>query len=73
MENAKLVAQWVAEVLQHRNIVKGTYRPDPRLDVLDVISVESKYSENFVSAVTDISYTYNGAFRGTYTCREIEA
>lgn len=73
VENAKLVAQWVAEVLQHRNIVKGTYRPDPRLDVLDVISVESKYSENFVSAVTDISYTYNGAFRGTYTCREIEA
>ena len=72
VENAKLVAQWAVGVLRHRNVLKGTFRPDPRLDVLDIISIDSKYSENFVSAVTDISYTYNGAFRGTYTCREIE-
>lgn len=72
VENAGHTGKWAAAVLSSRNILKGEYRPDPRLDALDVISVESKYSNNFVAAITDIEYTYNGAFRGTYTCREIE-
>lgn len=71
-ENAKQVGSWSAAVLSKRNILKGSYRADPRLDALDIISVESKYSNNFVAAVTDITYTYNGAFKGEYTCREIE-
>lgn len=70
-ENAELVGKWAAGVLNQRNIVKGTFRPDPRLDALDIIAVESKYSNNFVCAVTDITYEYNGAFKGTYTCREV--
>lgn len=72
VENAGHVGKWAAAVLSCRNILRGEYRPDPRLDALDVISVESKYSNNFIAAVTDIEYTYNGAFRGTYTCREVE-
>lgn len=71
-ENAEHVSHWVAAVLRCRKIVKGTFRPDPRLDALDVVSVESKYSAGLTSAVTDISYSYNGAFQGTYTGREIE-
>jgi hypothetical protein len=70
--NAEHVGNWAAAVLSRRNILKGGYRPDPRLDALDIISIESKYSNNFVAAVTDISYQYNGAFRGEYTAREIE-
>ena len=72
VENAKHVGAWSAAVLSRRNILKGSYRADPRMDALDIISVESKYSNGFVAAVTDITYTYNGAFRGEYTCREIE-
>lgn len=72
VENAKHVGAWSAAVLSRRNILKGSYRADPRLDTLDIISVESKYSNNFVAAVTDITYTYNGTFKGEYTCREIE-
>jgi hypothetical protein len=71
-DNATHVGRWAAAVLRCRNIVRGSYRPDPRLDVLDVISVESKYSRNFVAAVTEVTYEYNGAFRGQYVGREIE-
>lgn len=71
-ENATHVGRWASAVLRSRNIVKGSYRPDPRLDVLDIISVESKYSREFVAAVTEVTYEYNGAFRGQYVGREIE-
>lgn len=72
VENAEHVGSWSAAVLSHRKILKGSYRSDPRLDALDIISVESKYSNGFVAAVTDITYSYNGAFKGEYTCREVE-
>lgn len=71
-ENADHVVRWATAVLRGRNVVRGSYRPDPRLDVLDIISIESKYSHNFVAAVTEVTYEYNGAFRGRYVGREIE-
>ena len=71
-DNATDVGGWAASVLRRRNLIKGSYRPDPRLDVLDVVSIESKYSEKFIAAVTEITYEYNGAFRGQYTGREVE-
>lgn len=72
VENATHVGRWASAVLRSRNLVKGSYRADPRLDVLDIVSVESKYSTGFVAAVTEITYEYNGAFRGQYVGREIE-
>lgn len=71
-DNAENVARWASAVLRRRNLVKGSYRPDPRLDVLDVVSVESKYSKNFAAAITEITYEYSGTFRGQYVGREIE-
>lgn len=70
--NATNVGRWASSVLRNRNIIKGSFRPDPRLDVLDIVSVESKYNSGFVAAVTEITYEYNGAFRGQYVGREIE-
>lgn len=60
---------YTRDILLHRRIVSGEFRADPRLDVFDVIDVESKYGtlENVV--LTDITYTYNGSFRGTFTGR----
>lgn len=71
-ENATHVGRWAAAVLRCRNLIKGSYRPDPSMDALDVVSIESKYSNKFVAAVTEITYEYNGAFRGQYTGREVE-
>ena len=66
------MGRWAATILSRRNIIRGSYRPDPRLDALDIISVESKDSQNFVAAVTEVTYTYNGAFQGEYVARQIE-
>jgi hypothetical protein len=71
-ENASQVGRWASDVLRSRNVIKGSYRPDPRLDALDVVSIESKYSSGFVAAVTEITYEYNGAFRGQYIGREVD-
>lgn len=69
---ANHVAEWVRTMLGNRKIVSGEYRADPTLDVLDKIAVESKYGVNNAIYVTEVEYTYTGAFRGKYTGRSTE-
>lgn len=68
---ANAVASWCRDCLKNRKIVSGEYRADPRLDALDTVTVVSKYGSNPVQ-LTNVKYTYNGAFRGTYTGRVME-
>ncbi len=65
---AATVGTWVKDTLKNRMILKGDYRADPRLDALDKITVVNKYASSTI-IVTDIEYTYNGAFRGKYEGR----
>lgn len=69
---ANHVAEWVRKTLENRKIVSGEYRADPSLDVLDKIAVESKYGINNAIYVTEIEYTYSGAFKGKYTGRSTD-
>jgi hypothetical protein len=50
----------------HRGMLKGDFRADPRLELFDVISVESKYGMISPVMITYIKYTYNGSFHGTF-------
>lgn len=68
---ANAVAEWCKECLKGRKTLSGTFRADPRLDVLDKVTVVSKYSTSPVY-ITSIKYDYNGAFRGTYEGRVAE-
>ena len=70
--NAKTVAEWVSKVLKTRKTVSGEFRADPRLDLYDIVKVEDRYGRLLTVAITNIKYTFNGAFRGTYTGRIIE-
>lgn len=70
--NAVPVAAWVADVLKMRKTVSGEFRADPRLDLYDIVTVEDRYGRGLKVVITDIKYTFNGAFRGTYTGRVIE-
>lgn len=72
VENAEAVGKWAKSILCCRNIFSGSYRPDPRVDALDIIEIDSKYGASFNVAVTDIIYSYAGSFRGEYTSREVE-
>lgn len=70
--NAVPVATWVADVLKMRRTVSGEFRADPRLELYDVVTVEDRYGRGLKVAITNIKYTFNGAFRGTFTGRVIE-
>lgn len=65
---AQTVAQWVANYLENRKILSGNFRSDPRLDALDRVTNINQFAESIV-LVTEINYTYNGAFRGNYQGR----
>jgi hypothetical protein len=61
------VAEWVYEALRTRKQISGSFRGDPILDVLDVVNVESKYGTIVSVMLTDVKYTFTGAFRATYS------
>ena len=67
-DRAATVAQWAADYLENRKILSGEFRADPRLDALDRVTNINQFAESIV-LVTEIDYTYNGAFRGTYEGR----
>lgn len=69
---AQKVAEWVSKVLKARKSVSGEFRSDPRLDLYDIVKVEDKYGRLLTVAITNIKYTFSGAFIGTYTGRIIE-
>ena len=70
---AAKIAGWVKSTLSTRKTVSGEFRADPRLDVFDVVAVQSdKYGELPGVALTDIKYTFGGSFRGSYTGRVLE-
>ena len=71
-EHANAVAQWVANNLKFRHTISGKVRLDPRLEVTDLISVESRFNTLYAMAVTKVKETYNGAFRGEYEGRMYE-
>lgn len=54
-----------------REIVSGEFRADPRLELFDVVVVESKYGEITPVAITDLKYSYTGSFQATYTGKKI--
>ncbi len=66
---ADRVAEWVRKTLATRKTISGEFRADPSLDVFDKIAVESKYGANNAIYVTEVEYSYNGAFRGKYVGR----
>lgn len=61
------VAEWVYDSLRTRKQISGSFRGDPRLDVLDIVDVESKYGTIASVMLTDVKYTFTGAFRATYS------
>lgn len=69
---AALVADWVSKTLKSRKTVSGEFRADPRLDLFDVVVVESKYGAFTPVVITSIKYSFTGSFRGTYTGKLLE-
>jgi hypothetical protein len=58
---------------KNREVVSGEFRADPRLELFDVITIESTYGEITPVAITNLRYTFNGSFRATYTGKKIDS
>lgn len=71
-EAAEAVAAWVGNVLKNRKTIRGEFRADPRLDLYDIVEVEDRYGRKLTVAITNIKYTFNGSFRGSYAGRILE-
>lgn len=67
---APVVAKWVADHLKERRTLSGSFRADPRLDALDCVTNKNQFSQKTI-LVTQIEYSYNGAFRGSYEGRTV--
>ncbi len=70
--DALRVANVAKNVLINRKTILGEYRADPRVEPLDTITVQNKYSPSTV-VITDLMFTTTGgALRGTYGGRVID-
>ena len=70
-EHAAYVADVVKRQLETRKSVSGEYRSDPRLDLFDCITVDTKFGEISPVVISTITYTFSGAFAGSYTGKVI--
>lgn len=61
---ALLLGEWLYTHLGHRMSLDSSWRVDVRLDALDIVTNENSYNTNKVR-MTEVEFTYNGAFRGT--------
>lgn len=66
-DQAYHVAKWVSDSLRSRQKISGECRADPRLDLFDVISIESKYGTVAGVVLTEIKCVFTGAFRVAYS------
>ena len=60
---ATSLGSWLGAHLGHRKTLSSEWRPDVRLDALDIITNENEYHTNQVR-MTDVEFKFNGAFRG---------
>ena len=63
-ERASTIGSWVRDYMRNRMTLSPDWRADPRLDALDVINNETERGTNRM-LMTSVSYSYNGAFRGS--------
>jgi hypothetical protein len=61
---AYAIATWVGIQLQKRATLDSSWRADVRLDALDIVTNENRYNTKNVR-MTEVNFSFNGAFRGT--------
>ena len=64
MNTASAVGEWIADYLRNRITVDVNWRPDVRVDVLDVVNVEDDYEDKSM-IMTDLEFNFNGSFNGS--------
>lgn len=63
-ERATMLGQWIGDYLKNRMTLKSSGRADVRLDALDIVTNENDYNTSNMR-MTNVKFSFNGAFRGT--------
>lgn len=63
-ERALAVGAWIEKYLRNRKTLSSSWRADPRVDALDIVENQNEYTTSDVR-LTDVTFNYAGAFRGT--------
>jgi hypothetical protein len=58
------VGTWLCTHLGHRMTLDSSWRADVRLDALDIVTNKNSYNTSRVR-MTNVEFSFNGAFRGT--------
>lgn len=66
------IGHWTANMLEKRITLTGEFRADPRLDVLDRVTVQHQSGQDSIAVLSSLKFTFNGAWRGTYEARILE-
>jgi len=61
---AVTLGAWMESYLKNRMTLTSSWRADPRLDALDIVTNTNEYNTNNVR-MTEVEYDYNGAFHGS--------
>lgn len=69
VEDAKNLAEWVGEYYKNGNRYELKYRGDPILDYNDLAYLESRYVENLMVRLEEVSLKFSGALSGTLVAR----
>ncbi len=69
VEDAKNLTEWVGAYYKNGNRYELKYRGDPILDYNDLTYLESRYVENLMVRLEEVSLKYTGALRGTLAAR----
>lgn len=63
-EMALAIGEWMEYYLRNRRNSSVSWRADPRIDALDIVSMQGEYAYSSM-IMTNLSLDYNGGFKGT--------
>lgn len=64
------MSKYIGRYLREREVFSGSFRVDPRLDALDIVTVTNKFTSKKV-VITRVQIDYNGGFKGSFEGRVI--
>lgn len=66
---AEVVLPWVKRYLAMRNTAEIEYAGDPALDILDIVLLDTEYSENIPATIVESTIRFDGSITGSLVLR----
>ena len=71
-ERANIIGEWLADYYKGDTVYNISWRGDPRIEVGDLINIESTIGKKTLVRIVQNTLTYNGAWSGSFQARKVE-